>query len=184
MLDHIVRRVESSRHAAFSALCLLMLTAASTVSASEVSYGAGGLPNLAAYPVGSASFDTMAPDLGTPVSLDTNGANQVTSAVWWLPAQGYAAPAATSTAQRATQAASSGFFSRMRSQAVGTVAGMVPGVGGVIAGQAANAVASSAVPSTAMGGAIPGWWCRAVYPAPGYRLSSVSCSPHAYTPMS
>jgi hypothetical protein len=184
MFDHIVRRAESSRCAALMALCLLMLTAASTASASGVSYGAGGLPDLSAYRIGTASFDAMAPELGSPVSLDTDGSNHVTVAMWWLPAQGYSAPTTSTTGQRAVQAASGGFFSRMKSQAVGTVAGMVPGVGGVVAAQAANAVAASAIPTTAAGGATPGWWCRAVYPAPGYRLSSVSCSPHAYTPMS
>lgn len=159
--------------------CLVNPSAASAA----VSYGAGGLPNLSSYSVGSATFDDMAAGLGTPVSLDTTGANQVSSAVWWLPAQGYVAPMATSTAQRATEAASSGFFSRLKSQAVGTVAGMVPGVGGVVAGQAASAVATATVPGATGGEAVPGWLCRAVYAAPGFRLGSVSCSPHAYTPM-
>jgi hypothetical protein len=165
------------------ALILTTAVAPATATAASYVYGPGGLPNLSAYPAGSAGFDDMAADLGTPVSLDTNGANQVTSAVWWLPAQGYAAPASSSTAQRVTQAASSGFFSRLKSQAVGTVSGLVPGVGGVVASQAASAMAT-AVPSTGAGQAIPGWWCRAVYGAPTYRLTSMSCSPHAYTPMS
>lgn len=178
----IVRRA-ISRGIAMRLLGLGLLFSAFAVSADGVSYGAGGLPDLSAYRIGMASFDTMAPGLGTPVGLDTDGSNHVTVATWWLPAQGYAAPAMTTTGERAVQAASSGFFSRLKSQAVGTVAGMVPGVGGVVAAQAANAVATSAVPMATAGGATPGWWCRAVYPAPGYRLGAVSCSPHAYTPM-
>jgi len=162
---------------------LVLAITAGNASASSLSYGSGGLPNLSAYPVGSTSFDAMAAALGTPISLDTGGANQVTSALWWLPAQGYAAPTSTTATQRATQAASSRFFSRLKSQAVGTVAGLVPGVGGVVAGQAANAVAASAIPGAAAGETVPGWWCRAVYGAPSYRLTSVSCSPHTYTPM-
>lgn len=159
------------------------LTAASSV-AGAVAYGPGGLPDLSGYPVGRADFGSMAAGLGSPVSVDTDGSNQVTSAIFWLPAQGYAAPTPTTATGQVAQAATGGFFSRLRSQAVGTVAGMVPGVGGVVAGQAANAVATSATASIGGDGqAIPGWWCRATYPAPGYRLASVSCLPHAYTPM-
>jgi hypothetical protein len=165
--------------ALFAAMSLLVALPA---TAGTYAYGPGGLPDLTAYPIGRASFDAMAADLGTPVGMDADGSNHVTTATWWLPAQGYSAPTATTTGQRAAQAASSGFFSRLRSQAVGTVSGLVPGVGGVIAGQAANAVAASAVPGATAGQAVPGWWCRAVFPTPGYRLSSVSCSPHAYTP--
>lgn len=150
--------------------------------AANVQYGPGGLPDLSAYPIGQADFTVMATGLGSPVSLSTGGNNQVTDAIWWIPAQGYAAPAATSAGQRATQAATGGLFSRLKSQAVGTVGAMVPGVGGLVAGQAANAMAASALPGQASGTAIPGWWCRAVFPAPAYRLGSVSCSPHAYTP--
>ncbi|MGN6094363.1 MAG: hypothetical protein ACTHOL_18590 [Luteibacter jiangsuensis] len=151
--------------------------------AASLNYGPGGLPDLTAYRVGTARFEDMATGLGTPVSLSTSGANAVTDAIWWLPAEGYTAPAATTTAQRATQAASLGFFSRMRSQAVGTVARMVPGMGGVVAGQAATAVAASVPAGQSDGTAIPGWWCRATYAGSEATLASISCAPHAYTPM-
>lgn len=151
--------------------------------AATFGYGPGGLPDLSAYPIGQARFDSMSGGLGTPVSLSTDGHNQVSDAIWWIPAQGYAAPTAASTAQRATQAASSGFFSRLRGQAVGAVSGMVPGVGGVVAGQAANAVAATASMPLGEAGAIPGWWCRATFSAPGSTLASISCAPHAYTPL-
>lgn len=171
------------RAARVSAACfILLMGVVQGVAAATYGYGPGGLPDLSAYPIGKARFETMADDLGSPVSLSTGGSNQVTDAIWWIPAQGYSAPAAPSAGQRATQAATGGFFSRLKSQAAGTVAGMVPGVGGVVAAQAANAVATSALPGQANGTAIPGWWCRAVYTAPEYRLGSISCSPHAYTP--
>ncbi|MDF3980451.1 hypothetical protein P3W23_00355 [Luteibacter sp. PPL554] len=179
MKTHLRRVARSS--AAVLALSIAGITSA---MATTTGYGPGGLPDLSGYAVGRADFAVMAAGLGSPVSLDTDGANAVTSAIFWIPAQGYARPSHPTATGQVAQAASSGFFSRLRSQAVGTVAGMVPGMGGVVAGQAANAAAASATAS--VGGqsqAIPGWWCRATYPAPGYRLASVSCSPHAYTPM-
>lgn len=170
-----------------AALCGALLLCAGWISptkASDLRYGPGGLPDLTVYPIGAARFDDMVAGLGSPVSLDTDGANAVRSAIFWLPAQGYTAPVPTTATGQVTQAASTGFFSRLKSQAVGTVAGLVPGVGGVVAGQAASAAASSAAASiTGDGQAVPGWWCRATYAAPGYRLASVSCSPHAYTPL-
>jgi hypothetical protein len=171
-----------SRTIRFAALTLL-LSVAGAATAATVGYGPGGLPDLSAYPVGQARFDTMSAALGTPVSLSTNGSNAVTDALWWLPAQGYAAPAATSTAEAATRAASTGFFSRLRNQAVGTVAGMVPGVGGVVAGQAATAVAASVPVDQGNGTAVPGWWCRGTFTGSTAILSSLSCAPHAYTPV-
>jgi hypothetical protein len=178
MHTQVIRRAGSI----VAALVLgLYLVAPAAATAATLNYGPGGLPDLSAYPIGRAGFNAMGADLGTPVGMDTDGTNHITVATWWIPAQGYAAPAATTAGQQAAQAASSGFFSRLKNQAVGTVAGMVPGVGGMVASQAANVVATSAVPVAAAGETTPGWWCRAVFPTPGYRLSSVSCSPHAYT---
>ncbi len=104
-----------------------------STTAWAVTYGPGGLPDLSAYRVGEADFSQMAQGLGTPRDLRTDGSNQISSAIWWLPAQGYSAPAnmdAPAPAQQMAQAARSGFFSRLKSQAVGTVSGMVPGAGG------------------------------------------------------
>ncbi len=165
-------------------LGLAALTVAVPSLAANIQYGPGGLPDLSPYPLDQADFSVMSAGLGSPVSLDTDGTNQITSAIFWLPAQGYAAPAPATATGQVVQAAGSGFFSRLKSQAVGTVGAMVPGIGGVVAGQAASAVATSATAAVGGdGGAIPGWWCRATYPAPGYRLAAVSCSPHAYTPL-
>ncbi|WP_036110020.1 MULTISPECIES: hypothetical protein [Luteibacter] len=181
MLMHFLRLAGwRSGAVLFAAMNILVALPA---TAGTYAYGPGGLPDLSGYPIGRSDFAAMSAGLGSPVSLDADGANQITSAIFWVPAQGYSVPAPITPSGQVAQAVSSGFFSRLRSQAVGTVAGMVPGVGGVVAGQAANAVATSATSVGANGQAIPGWWCRATYPAPGYRLASVSCSPHAYTPL-
>lgn len=174
----------SNRSRRWIGCTLFSALVAASAAAGAVTYGPGGLPDLSTYRVNEATFATMAQGLGTPRDLTTDGGNEVSKAIWWLPAQGYAAPTdmgAPAAGQQMAQAARSGFFSRLRSQAVGTVSGMVPGVGGVIAGQAANAVATSVVMDST--GPTPGWTCIALYQPPAYRLMSVSCRPQAYTPM-
>lgn len=78
------------RAARVSAACfILLMGVVQEVAAATYGYGPGGLPDLSAYLVGTARFETMANDLGSPVSLSTGGSNQVADAIWWIPAQGY-----------------------------------------------------------------------------------------------
>ena len=71
-----------------------------SAAAGAVTYGPGGLPDLSAYRVNEANFAAMAQGLGTPRDLTTDGGNEVSKAIWWLPAQGYAAPARSRTIPR------------------------------------------------------------------------------------